>query len=256
MPAIGNIREQGPVMEYAIQPGSELVYHDTGLIEGSVILKTDLTKGKDELLDKYLGKPHPSDADVFLYAVRRRNLTLNLVEGSFDCIGTRGKKDTERIVVPVPSKEMIPIEAHPKFFTADMAGPESGLTILGDGSYAEGANGARFTVSSNGKITGFLGFIGAAAPQKFRALRFYERNTPILRASWYSWQVPKFSFKSVIVTHPKGAPNYDGIKNWLRSSPPGERVGAVNGEVLWKITQEYIGSEEGVNDVVYDTEAE
>lgn len=239
---------------YAIQPGSELIYHDDGLIEGTLVVETD--RDNDGVITDLVGGPHPRDEDVFLYALRLRYDRLDKVIATFDCLGTEGRADTDRIVVPVPSKEMIPIEAHPKFFTDEMAGAEADLVMLGDGNYAEGANGARFTVSTNKKITGFLGFSGPDAPDDLRPLRFFERNTPILRATWYSWDDPTFAFNSVIVDHPAGAPNFEGIENWLRSSPPASRVGGINSLTVWKMTQEYVGSETGWSEAVYDTEEE
>ena len=251
---MANIRkfpDAGLPLGYSIQPGSELIYHDTGLIEGTVVIKaTD--QNRENRLREMVGTRHPKDNDVFLYALRDRSLPLDVDEGTFDCIGTVDGEDTARIVVPVPSKEMVPIEAHPKFFTGDMAGPEASLTLSPDGNYASGANGSRFSVMpGTKKITGFLGFLGQDAPLSLRPVRFYERNTPVLRATYYTWVDPKFDCASVIVENPTGAPNCPGIKNWLRSAPNAERVGTAAGFTLWKISIEYVGSETGWNEVIY-----
>ena len=242
---------------YSVQPDSELIFHDDGLIEGTLVVETDL---QNEANLRYLmGGPHPQTDDVMLYGMRLRYGRLEKVLATFDCIGTEGRVDTQRVVIPMPSKEMIPIEAHPKFFTSEMAGTEGSITALGGAGsgFAEGANGARFSVTQSGnKITGFLGFLGPDAPASLRPMRFYERNTPVLRATWYSWKDPSFPFKSVIVEKPSGAVNNSGVKNWLRSAPSAARVGGVNSLTVWKMTQEYVGSETGWNEVAYDIETE
>ena len=242
---------------YAIQPDSELIYHDDGLIEGTLVIETD--RDNEDVLTELMGGPHPRNGDVMLYGLRIRYGRLEKATATFDCIGTADREDTDRIVVPVPSKEMIPIEAHPKFWTGDMAGLEEDITALGGAGsgFGEGENGARFSVTQSGnKVTGFLGFIAPDAPESLRPMRFYERNTPVLRATWYSWNDPSFPFESVIVTAPNGAPNNTGVANWLRSAPTAARVGGVNSLTVWKMTQEYVGSETGWNDVVYDTVSE
>ena len=99
---MANIRkfpDAGLPLGYSIQPGSELIYHDTGLIEGTVVIKaTD--QNRENRLREMVGTRHPKDSDVFLYAMRDRALTLDVDEGTFDCIGTVDGEDTARIVVP------------------------------------------------------------------------------------------------------------------------------------------------------------
>jgi hypothetical protein len=241
---------------YSVQSDSELIFHDDGLIEGTLVVETDLQNEGN--LRYLMGGSHPQTDDVMLYGMRLRYGRLEKVLATFDCIGTEGRQDTQRVVIPMPSKEMIPIEAHPKFYTSEMAGAESAITSLdGPGSgYGQGSNGARFSVTrTTNKITGFLGF-GPGAPANLRAVRYYERNTPVLRATWYSWKDPNFSFKSVIVANPAGAPNNSGVANYLRSAPTAAPVGSVNTLTVWKMTQEYVGSETGWNTAIYDTVTE
>lgn len=245
----------------AQQPGCELIYHDTGFIEGTLIIAAD--QDHADQLYSMLGGPHPFENHAFLYAMRLRDGTSNLTVATFDVAGIQkefGDSSEKRFSI-VPAQELVPIEAHKKFKEVTMAGPESALTGI-DGAaltaadqYAEGKNGARFTVAKK-KVTGFLGFIGAAATDELRAVRSYQRNNPVLRATWYTFTQPKFQFKAVIISHPKGAPEFTGVKDWLRAAPIGEPVGALKKRVLWKMTEEYIGSETGWSQTTYDKEAE
>jgi hypothetical protein len=248
---MANIHEFGEIPAGgSIQPGSELIYHDDGLIEGNIIIKSDA--GSISEIDGLLGGPHPNDSDVILYAMRQRYEVLNYVLSTFDCIGTENRGDTERIVVPVPSQEMIAIECHPDFLKDKMCGAPGG----GGWTYdlttrtARGKNGSLFTIDGNKKLLTFLGF-GMDAPDELRGVRMYQRNSPVLRATWYSWMEPQFQCGSKIVERPLGSPTLIGIADYLRSSPVGSRVGGFGGDILWKIVQEYVGSEDGCSTIIY-----
>ena len=207
----------------ARQPGSELIYHDSGLIEGQYIIKADEA---NTLLTRYIGSAHPDDSAVQLYAMRIVYDRLGIRMAVYDCIGIT-RDPTDRVPSYMAANSTDPIETHPYFRT------RAGGTALA-GTIASPKNGATFDPETKQ----FLGWMADACPADLIGVRSYYRNAMVVRATWFSFQPPRFRYDARITAAPPGVPDIAGVKDWLEMAPSGEKVGT-----LFRISQEYIGSD-------------
>lgn len=217
------------------QPGAELAYDDTGLVEGQIVYAVD--SGAWASAVALLGTAHPDDENVTLYRLRRRFNTLGIQEAVFDCIGL-SKDPTDRVVSFPASTSTEPIETHPDFATASMAGTPD-----------DPQNGAVFTFDDDGNPTSFAGFNKDDAPDELRGVRSYFTSTIICRATYYTRTPPRFSALGKIVGSLPNIPDIGGVVNWLQLAPSSEQIGTAR---LWRVTEEFLGSgPNGWSEIIY-----
>jgi hypothetical protein len=213
------------------QPGSELNYDDTGMVEGQLIFAFD--ENQWAAVTPYLGRAHPDDPNVTLYRLRRVRNAAGVELAVFDCIGV-SKDPTDRVVSYPATVTTEPIETHPDFADSEFAGTPG-----------DPENGAVWDPDSGE----FIGFVGAGAPAELRGVRSYYVGSVIARATYYTRTPPRFRNICKITPSLPNIPDIPGVKNWLYLPPSSEQIGRAR---LWRVTEEFLGSgPAGWSDIIY-----
>lgn len=221
------------------QADSELVYHSSGLIEGTISYKVD--GDYQVLLFQKLGDKHPDDKDITLYQLRLKKGKLGLMHATYDCIGLF-KDPTDRVISFPNSVSAEPIETHPYFNSPGMMAGDPPDTS--GSSTAKGANGAVWQMSepdpkNQNKRTciGFLGFTEKTAPKDLRGVRSYFVGQYMCRTNYYTAKKPKLKAPTTIQQPEGDLPAFAVDLKWLHLISSCEMVNKAN---IWRVTEEYI----------------
>lgn len=243
-------KQHGQTNVFERQPDSELVYHLSGLIEGTISYKCEAAT--ESQVFAMLGGEHPDDSNVTLYSVRVKRSKNQWWLATYDCIGLTQETTEKQIAFP-NSVGVEPIETH-KYFRSPgkMAGsPE----LNGAGAFQEAYNGAVFQMSeadSNGYRTelGFVGFVGANTPADLRGVRQYYAPNIMCNVSYYTRNTPTLKKPTSIQEPGVDIPTVEGVSLvWLHLISSAEKIGKAD---IWRVTEQYIaGTDKQISEAVY-----
>jgi hypothetical protein len=235
------------------QPGGRTEWNEDGSISAHERFEVENYDEAIGLAPRRGITPHPAPAYSFLICSSVSLSRLTGGRGLFDVsyrgiqrgaifIGMNSGRGQVEIV---PTAIEDPIEAHPLFHTAAMAGGVQDLFLpagaRGDGSIRAGLNGAVF---EDGK------FIGWQAGSPFTRQEVYKMPTVSVRVSYASSRPPGSAMISRLgrIVDPRvpEAPR-GGKRNYLLTAIPHRLEGRT-----WMITEEYLLSgPRGWNPVIY-----
>ncbi|MGA3170371.1 MAG: hypothetical protein ABSE62_05100 [Chthoniobacteraceae bacterium] len=222
-----NILPTGGTGVLTIQPDSELIYEQDGLIRGQLILKGDASLAP---IVPPLWSAHPLEPDALCFQRRIKYGKLKTILATLDYIGLSADPTTY-IVEFNGALNREPIETHPQF-----------VSVLG------GTQGAPLNSASFDPTTGlFLGFPPNAG-DNLGGEEAYLVPGVNLRRSYWSYQVPNPSSMGTIFGVPEDIILPPNCKNLLWGPMTYRQVGK-----LFQSAQELLGSGPlGWNPVVYN----